>query len=56
MYNDTEDIKQNNEDKEKEFEKRKVLINTASKFYDKILDIYTTQYDKLSEDQKKTIP
>ena len=36
-------------------EKRKVVINTASKSCDKILNIYTAQYDKFSEDLKKMI-
>ena len=36
-------------------EKRKVVVNTASKLYDKLLNIYKNQYNKLSEDQKKII-
>ena len=36
-------------------ERRKVVINTASKSCDKILKIYTAQYDKFSEDLKKMI-
>ena len=44
-----------NEDQEKALEKRKVVINTVSKLYDKLLNIYTTQYDNLSEDQQKEI-
>ena len=31
------------------------MINACSKLYDKILSIYTAQYNKLPEDQKKTI-
>ena len=31
------------------------LINTASKLYDKLLNIYTTQYNKLSEVSKKRV-
>ena len=31
------------------------MINTASKLYNKLLNICTTQYDILSEDQKKKI-
>ena len=31
------------------------MINTASKLYDKLLNIYTTQRNKLLEDQKKTV-
>ena len=58
FYYDTEEIKPNNEDQEKDLEKRKVVINTASKLYDKLLNIYKTQYNKnkLSEqDNKKKI-
>ena len=55
FYNDTEEIKPNNEDQEKDLEKRKVAINTASKLYDKLLNINTTQYDNLSEHEKKNI-
>ena len=31
------------------------MINTASKLYDKLLNIYTTQYDKLSKDLNNRI-
>ena len=31
------------------------MINTFSKLYDKLLNIYTTQFDNLSVDQKKRI-
>ena len=31
------------------------MINTASKLYAKLLNIYKIQYDKLSEDSKKMI-
>ena len=31
------------------------MINTASKLYAKLFNIYKTQYDKLSEDSKKMI-
>ena len=55
FYNDTEEIKPNNEDQEKDLVKRKVAINTASKLYDKLLNINTTQYDNLSEHEKKNI-
>ena len=50
-----EDIKPYKKYQEKDLEKRKVVINTASKLYDKRLTIYITQYDKLSEDKKKRI-
>ena len=52
---DTEWIKPNSEDQRKELEKGKVPINTASKLYDKLLNIHTNQYDKLSKDQKNRI-
>ena len=48
-------IKPNNEDQEKDLEKRKVVVNTASKLYGSIFNIYKTQYKKLSEYQKKSI-
>ena len=41
--------------RKKILEKTKVVINTASNLYDKLLNINTTQYDKLSEDVKKRI-
>ena len=31
------------------------MTNTAFKLYEKLLNIYTTQYDKPSEDSKKRI-
>ena len=31
------------------------MISTASKLYDKSLNIFTTQYNNLSEDQQKKI-
>ena len=31
------------------------MVNTASELYYKLLNICTNQYNKLSEDQKKTI-
>ena len=34
---------------------RKNVINNTSKLYDKLLNKYGTQYNKLSEDQKKMI-
>ena len=40
---------------EKHFDKRRVVINTASRLYDKFLNIYIIQYDKLSENVKKSI-
>ena len=59
FYYDTEEIKPNNEDQEKDLEKRKVVIKiVTSKLYDKLLNRYKTQYNKnkLSEqDNKKEI-
>ena len=55
FYYDTEKIKPNNEAQEKALEKRKIMINTASKLYDKLLNIYTTHFHKLSEDLKKRV-
>ena len=52
FHYDTGKIIPNNEAQEKALEK-KVVINTPSKLYDKLLSIYTTQYDKISEDLKK---
>ena len=62
-YYDTEEIKPNNEDKEKDLEKTKVGVNAASRLYGKLLNIYIyiyiyiykTQCNKLLEDQKKRI-
>ena len=48
-------IKPNNEDQEKDLEKRKVVVNTVSKLYGSIFNIYKTQYKKLSEYQKNSI-
>ena len=59
FYYDTEEIKPNNEDQEKDLEKRKVVFKfVTSKLYDKLLNRYKTQYNKnkLSEqDNKKKI-
>ena len=41
--------------RKKNLEKRRVVINASSKLYDKLLNIYATQYYNLSEDQKKKI-
>ena len=55
LYYDTEETKPNNEAQEKDLGKRKVVINTVSKLYVKLLNIYATQYDNFSEDYKKEI-
>ena len=55
LYYDTEEIKPNNEAQEKTLKKRKIVISTASKLYYRFLNVYTTQYNKLSEDSKKRI-
>ena len=53
FYYDTDEIAPNNKAQEKDFVKRKVVLNTASKSYYKLLTIYETQYDKPSEVQRK---
>ena len=55
FYYDTKEIEPNNEDQEKDLQKRKVLINTVSKLYNKLLNIYATQYYIFSEDWKKRV-
>ena len=55
FYYDTEEIKPVNENQKKYLEDRKSKINTASKLCDKLLNIYTAQYNKPTEDQKKMI-
>ena len=56
FYNNTEEIKQNKEDqKKKDLIERRFVINTASKLYNKLLNIYAIQYDKFSIAQKKRI-
>ena len=50
FYGHTEETKPNNEAQEKDLEKRKIVIDTVSKLYVKLLNIYTTQYDDFSED------
>ena len=54
FYHDNEEIKQNNNNKEKDLEQRKVVI-TASELYDKLLNIYKTLYDNLSKAHKKKV-
>ena len=49
LYYYTKEIKPNNEVQEKDLEKRKVVINVASKLFDKLLNTYKAQYNKLSE-------
>ena len=55
FYCDTEKIEPDTEDQKKDLEDRKSKIKAASKLYGKLLNIYTAQYNKLAEDQKKTI-
>ena len=55
FYHDTEEIKPNNENQEKDLQKRNVVINTASELYNELLNIYETQYDNLSKVHKKNI-
>ena len=40
---------------EKDLAKRQIVISSVSRLYDKILNIYTTQYEKFSEDLKKMV-
>ena len=47
FYDNTKEIKPNNEDQEKDLEKRKVLIYTVSKLYDKLLNIHAAKSDNL---------
>ena len=54
FYHDNEEIKQNNDNKEKDLEQRKVVI-TASELYDKLLNICKTLYDNLSKAHKKKV-
>ena len=49
LYYYIKEIKPNNEVQEKDLEKRKVVINVASKLFDKLLNTYKAQYNKLSE-------
>ena len=55
FYYYTQETKPNNKAQEKDLIKRKVVINTAPKLYDKLLNKYETQYDKLPEDSKKIL-
>ena len=55
FYYDTIEIKPNNEDKIKDLEKRKAVIDTALELYSKLLNIYKTLYGKLTKAKKKTI-
>ena len=47
FYHDTEEIKPNNEEQKKELKERKAVFVTASELYNKLLNIYVTQYYKL---------
>ena len=42
-------------DQEKDLAKRQIVISSVSRLYDKVLNIYTTQYEKFSEDLKKMV-
>ena len=54
-YYNTKEIKPNNEDQTKDLEKRKVVLVKASELYNKLLNIYKTQYNQLIKAQKKWI-
>ena len=45
----------NNEDQIEDLEKRKVVLDTALELYNNLLNIYKTQYDKLTKAKKKRI-
>ena len=55
FYHDTIEFKPNNKEQMKDFKKRKVGLTTAHELYDKLLNIYKTQYDKLKKAYKKRI-
>ena len=40
---------------EKDLAKRQIVISSVSRLYDKVLNIYTNQYEKFSEDLKKMV-
>ena len=40
---------------EKDLAKRQIVISSVSRLYDKVLNIYTTQYEKFSEYLKKMV-
>ena len=40
---------------EKDLAKRQIVISSVSRLYDKVLNIYTTQYEKFSEDLKEMV-
>ena len=49
----TSEIKPNNKHQIKYFEDRKVVFDKALELYNKLLNIYKPQYDKLAEAEKK---
>ena len=51
----TEEIRPFKEGQKKDLEDRKSKINAASNLHDNLLNIYTADYNKLTENQKKTI-
>ena len=56
FYHDTAEIKPNNKEQIRHLKKkRKVVLTKAHELYDKFLNIYKTQYDKLTKGYKKSI-
>ena len=55
LYYDIIEIKPNNEDKKKDLKQSKVVFATTSELYDQLLNVYTTQYHKLTIASKKRI-
>ena len=54
-YHDTIQIKPNNEDRKKDLEKRKVVLDAALELCNKLVNIYKTQNDELKKSRKKRI-
>ena len=55
FYYDTIEIQPNNEHKIKDIAERKVVLNRVFELYNKLPDIYKTQYDKFTKAHKKRI-
>ena len=53
FYNDTVEIKSNNEHKIKDLEERKIVLNTALELYDKVLNIYKLKMTNLQKLRRK---
>ena len=55
MYYGTIEIKSNNEDQIKDFEKRIVVTDKNLELYNKLVNICKTKYDKLTKARNKKI-